>query len=191
MFLLLGIYFSCFSHAFGYVYITTFANHISFKTYLCNSRISINFQHWLSKTSISLILKRSVSEYELYLLMRIGIGSLMCFPGAISFFVIYLSIIIATHFTEQDEGVYSFHFTTINAKNGSHAHLKDDLDGPNANLFEQFFASINPIKVSELYSSTFLGQISQILAVSGAFNCPFLAYRIRLNRIHLNISSRR
>lgn len=94
----------------------------------------------------------------------------MCFSGAIVFFVIYLSIIIATHFTEQDEHADSFHFTQINAKNESYANLGDDLDDPDANLFEQFFASINPINVSEWYSSTSLGQITKILAVRGTLN---------------------
>lgn len=77
-------------------------------------------------------------------------------------YFLYLLIVIAQHFAEKGKVVEILSSVPTINKNDSEFDLPDN---PNAHLFEDFLAAINPIDMDEWHTSTIYGKISDILTV--------------------------
>lgn len=84
------------------------------------------------------------------------------FAGALLMYFLYLLAVIAQHFSEKGKVVEIL--SSVPTINRSDSKLDLPIN-PNANLFEEFLAAINPIDMDEWHTSTIYGKISDILKV--------------------------
>lgn len=88
--------------------------------------------------------------------------------GAIILYAVYLAIIFAQYRAEKRCDNRMMHTSHRPNENTLKTELSND---PNAHLFKQFLASVNPFDAKKWNSRTMLGKILQILKVCETIIC--------------------